>query len=174
MNFQYIQNILTGAWTKFTGWNALTFRSATTGLYFGGKKVVRRAWQGYVDGTNMIVADVLQSFQYFGSRAQNKYFTMLRVYLQTGGTPAILYSLNGDFNPQPAQGVLSYTPASGMVWGSMVWGSMVWGGSIQHLANWTTVGGIYKSAGLRLKVQSNGAQVEWAATDFVYSKGGIL
>ena len=173
-NFQYAQNILTGAWTKFTGWNATCFRSSKTGLYFGGDKVVRRAWSGHVDGTDMIVADVLQAFQYFGSRAQNKYFTMLRPYLQTDGTPAILYSLNGDFNPQPAQGSLSYTPASGLVWGSMVWGSMVWGGSVQSLANWNTVGGIFKAAGLRLKIQSNGASVEWTATDFIYNRGGLL
>lgn len=173
-NYQFIQNTLTGAWTKFTGWNATCFRNSTTGLYFGGDKVVRKAWIGHTDGADMIVADVLQAFQYFGSRAQNKSFTLVRPYLQTTGTPSILYSLNGDFNPQPAQGALSYTPPSGMVWGSMVWGSMVWGGSSQNLANWATVGAIYKSAGLRLKVQGNGSDVQWSATDFVYSRGGIL
>lgn len=173
-NFQFVQNIITGAWTKFIGWDAICWRNSTFGLFFGSQNAVHKAWDGYVDDTDMIVSDALQAFQYFGTRAQNKYFTMVRPYLQTTGVPSILYGLNGDFNPQPAQGVLTYTPANSMVWGSMVWGTMVWGGSSQSLTNWHTVGGIYKTAALRLKSQSNGALVEWAATDFIYNKGGLL
>jgi len=173
-NFQYVQNIITGAWTKFTGWSANCWRRSTFGLFYGDDTVVRQAWTGFVDDTTMIVADALQSFQYFGTKAQNKYFTMVRPYIQTTGVPSILYGLNGDFNPQPAQGVLSYTPASSMVWGNMTWGEMVWGGSVQSLAEWHTVGGIYKTAAIRLKAQSNGSEVEWAATDFIYSRGGLL
>ncbi len=173
-NFQYVQNTLTGAWTKFTGWNATCWRNSFRGLFFADATTIKKAWNGYVDDTNMIVADALQAFQYFGSRAQNKFFTMVRPYIQTSGTPSILYGLNGDFNPQPAKGAFSYTPASGMVWGNMTWGTMVWGGSVQQLASWHTVAGVYRAAALRLKIQNNGADVQWSATDFIYSRGGLL
>jgi len=50
----------------------------------------------------------------------------------------------------------------------------VWGGSLRPLSGWNTVGGIFRSAAIRLKVQSNLSDVEWAMTSFVYERGGIL
>lgn len=173
-NFQFAMNSLTGAWTKFTGWSANTVKNTSLGLYFGDSNSVKRAWSGNLDGTSMIVADGLQSFQDFGTQARNKYFTMVRPYLQTNGRPSILYGINGDYLPSMVVGELSYTPPGGMVWGSMIWGSMVWGGAFTQLSNWNTVGGIYQAAALRLIVQSNSSDVEWASTSFVFQPGGLL
>ena len=174
MNYQYAMNSISGAWTKFTGWQAHTFRNTLSGLYFGDANSVKLAWEGNSDGQNLIVADGLPSFQDFGSSAQNKSFTMVRPFLQTDGRPSVLYSINGDYVPQEPTGTLSYTPPGGMVWGSMVWGSMIWGGSLTQLSIWNAVGGIYRAAAIRLKVQSNSSNVEWAATSYVYERGGLL
>jgi hypothetical protein len=173
-NFQFCQNTLTGAWTKFTGWDAWTVKNTSQGLFYGSGTSVRRAWVGNVDNTDMIVGDALQSFQDFGAQAQNKYFTMVRPYVQTNGNPSVLYAVNGDYLASEPTGALTFTPPGGMVWGSMVWGSMIWGGSFQQNSNWNTVGGIYRAAALRMKVQSNASVVEWASTSFVYQQGGLL
>lgn len=174
-NYQYTWNTITEAWTKFTGWDARTFISSSAGLFFGDSNSVKKAWTGNLDGTASIQFDALTSFQFFGAETQNKYFTMLRPYLLTGGTPSILYGINGNFQQVDPTGVLSYTPPSnGMVWGAMTWGSMVWGGSLTSATNWNTVGGVYNAAAVRLKGQNNGASLEWSATDFAYQMGGIL
>jgi hypothetical protein len=171
---QYAMNTLTGAWTQFDGWDANCWLYTEAGLFFGGNTKVHRAWTQDSDDGLSIVADVLPAFAYFGSKAVNKFFTLVRPYLATGGNPSILYSLNGDFRAEKPCGVLVTTPPEGMVWGAMTWGSMVWGGSLQQVQDWLTVGGVYKSASLRLQVNNNQAAVTWAATDYVYTRGGIL
>lgn len=175
VNYQYAQNTITGAWTKFSGWNASVWLNAATGLYYGDSNSVKKAWTGNLDGTNPIQADILPAFSYFGNKARNKYFTMVRPYIQSTGNPSIVYGLNTEFNPSEPQGSLSYYPPSGMVWGSMTWGSMVWGGALTSLTSWQTVGSVCNAASVRLKIQNNGAEVRYTNTDFLYQQGtGVL
>jgi len=170
-NYQYAQNTITGAWTKFTGWNATVWLNAATGLYYGDGNSIQKAWTGNLDGTVPIQADVLPAFSYFGNKARNKYFTMVRPYLQSTGNPSVLYGLNTDFNASDPQGALSYTPPTGMVWGSMVWGSMVWGGGLTPITAWQTVGAVCNSAAVRLKIQNNGSDVRFSNMDYLYQQG---
>jgi len=170
--YQLALNTLTGAWTKFTGWKAYTWLNAFSGLYYGGDNKVYKALVNDTDDGASIEADCLPAFSYFGSKAMNKYFTMVKPYIVTTGFPSVLYSLNTDFNPQDAQGTLSFTPSSGMVWGSsMVWGNMVWGGSRNSIAAWNTVGAVAGSAAIRLRVQNNGVEVRFNACDYLYEPG---
>lgn len=173
-NYQFVRNSITGAWTKFTGWDARTFVNTGLGLFFSDGDSVKRAWTGESDAGALITCDVLQAFQGFGTPVRNKYFTMVRPYLRTTGNPSVLYGLNGDFNPETISGVLDFTPPDGMVWGSMEWGSMVWGGSARLMQHWQTLGKLYRYAAPRIRVQNNFSSTEWSATDLVYSAGGIL
>lgn len=174
VNYQYAQNTITGAWTKLTGWNASVWLNAATGLYYGDNNSIKKAWVGNLDISSPIVADILPAFGYFGSKAYNKYFTMVRPYFQSTGTPSILYGLNTDFAPSAPVGALAYTPPTGMFWGSMIWGQMVWGGSLTPLTAWQTVGSVCNSASVRLKVQNNGSEVRYSNTDFLYQKGNSV
>lgn len=169
-NFQFAQNTITGSWCKFTGWNASSWLYASTGLYYGGDTAVYNAWTGNVDVDAPIQADILPAFNYFGAKAFNKFFTMVRPYLRTTGTPSVLYSLNIDYLPQDATGALSYTPPTGMVWGSMVWGSMVWGGSLTSITAWQTIGAVANAASIRLRVQNNGAELQFTNTDYLFQR----
>jgi hypothetical protein len=129
---------------------------------------VYKAWLGDLDNTTPIQADCLPAFNYFGNKAFNKYFTMVRPYILTTGSPSVLYGLNTDYLAQDAQGTLNYTPPTGMVWGSMVWGSMVWGGGLRPITGWNTVGAVANSASLRLKVQNNGSEVRFNNVDYLF------
>lgn len=175
MNFQFVQNTITQAWCVFTGWNASSWETSEDDIYFGDGTGVRKAWQGNLDGAGVIVGDVLPAFAEFGSSAQNKYFTIVRPYLATNGSPSILYGLNVDYFAEDVTGTLTYTALNPtMTWGSMVWGSMIWGGSLSNITAPHTVGSIGHAASLRLKAQGNGATIQWAATDYVYQRGGFL
>jgi len=173
-HYQLAQNTITDAWTIFDGMDADSWVVLGNELFFGGDGVVCKAWNGYLDNTSAIIADGLQAFSYFGSTTQDKLFTMVRPTVMTSGTPSILYTLNTNFDPQPATGTLTYTPPTGMVWGSMVWGSMVWGGSLETFSAWQTVGDMGYSGALRLTCQTNGSEVHWVASDYLYRLGGVL
>lgn len=173
-NFQYIQNTITSAWTKFTGWDARCWLNASSGLYYGSGSAVVRAWVGTRDNVIGIQADVLPAFSMFGRTTQNKYFTMVRPNILTNGAPSIRYSLNLDYTPQEPTGLLSTGTTYGMTWGSMTWGSMVWGGQVVPLFRWQTVGGVGNSAAIRIKVLNNGAEVRLNSVDYLHQGGGLL
>lgn len=173
-NYQYAQNTITGAWTKFVGWNANVILHASTGLYYADNTRVYKAWVGDLDNTTPIQADCLPAFNYFGNKAFNKYFTMVRPYILTTGSPSVLYGLNTDYLAQDAQGTLNFTPPTGMVWSSMVWGSMVWGGGLRPITGWNTVGAVANSASLRLKVQNNGSEVRFNNVDYLFQSSNSV
>lgn len=174
-NYQFVQNTITGAWTKFTGWNANVWLSSKDGLWYGDDNSVKKAWVGEKDDTTSITSDVLTSYQYYGNAGANKYFTMIKPYVFSNGNPSILYGLNGDFIQEDPTGVLNYQAPSGMFWGSMFWGSMIWGGGVTSVTGgWHTVGKVCNTAALRLKVQNNGAEVRLMNWSTVYQTGNIL
>jgi len=166
--YQFAQNTITGAWTKFTGWNANVLLRASTGLYYADNTKVYKAWVSNVDVSAPIQADCLPAFNYFGNKAFNKYFTMVRPYILTSGNPTASYGLNTNYLAQDPQGTLSFVAPTGMVWGTMTWGTMVWGGGLRSTTGWNTVGAVANSAALRLKVQNNGAEVRFTNVDYVY------
>lgn len=173
-NFQYCQNTITGAWAKFSGWDASCWVNTDNGLFYGGNGKVVKAWVGSNDDDLGIVADMLCAFSEFGMLARNKFYTMIRPNILTNGTPSIVYSINTDYNIQDPTGTLSYEPPTGMRWGSMVWGDMIWGGSLVPLSLWQTVGAVSKSAAMRLRVNNSGADVRLTNVDYVYQVGGLL
>lgn len=173
-NFQYVQNTITGAWAKFTGWNAWDWQNASTGLYYGGDTAVYKAWTTTTDAGIGIQADLLSSFSYFGEKARNKFFTLIRPNILTNGNPSVSFGINVDFAEQDPTGTLNFAPATGMVWGAMTWGSMVWGGQLVSLASWNTVGAVANSAAVRLRVLNNGADVRLTNVDYLHQVGGIL
>lgn len=174
-NYQFAMNTITGAWTKFTGWNARCFELQGSSLYFGGTGVVALAWATDTDNGNYIYADCLTAFNKFGNNTQLKRMTMVRPILYSNGSPAVLIGLNYDYDQVTAPtGTLSFSAPGGMSWGSMVWGSMTWGGSLVANKNWQFASGIGYTASMRIKVQNNSAETHWASTDYVYELGGIL
>jgi len=173
--YQFAQNTITGAWCRFVGMQAKVWLRSSLGLFFSNGTSVFKAWVGNLDAGTSIASDCLPAFGYFGSKAQNKYFTMVRPYLQSSGTPGVLYGLNVDFTPSEISGVLNYSAPTGMVWGSMVWGSMVWGGGLNAISRWQTVGAVANTAAIRLKVQNNGAEVRFNNVDYLYQRSnGVL
>ena len=72
---QYVMNILTGAWTRFIGWNALCFSLYNENLYFGGSdgKVYQTDY-GQTDNGSTIAAEIRTAFNYFGDDTRQKQF----------------------------------------------------------------------------------------------------
>jgi hypothetical protein len=83
-SYQYVQNLQTGAWCRFTGLNAFCWAIANESIFYGGAEGVYQWDQGVTDNNEDLVADLKTAFNYFGSRGDQKHFTMIRpIFLAT-------------------------------------------------------------------------------------------
>ena len=175
-NYQFAMNLITKAFTKFTGWNASCFCSSGSSLYFGSGTNVCIAWTVDTDNTIPITAKALPAFSNFGTESINKKLNLVRPILTSAGMPQFLIGINYDYDTITVPtGLLNYSsPSAGMVWGSMTWGTMKWGGLLASLKAWQWAGGIGYVASMGIIATNNGSETHWSAVDYVYETGGIL
>ena len=168
---QYVMNTITKSWCKFQGWSANVLEIHQEDLYFGGDGVVCKAWTGYTDNVSNIQTNVLQAFNYFEQRGVKKYFTRARPSIFTNGSPAILLSINVDFDTTNPVSSLSFSPSSQTLWGTALWDIDVWAQDTVITNTWQGITGIGYCGGIHLTSSSQGIQLEWASTDIVYQTG---
>jgi hypothetical protein len=174
LNEQYVMNTITGAWTRFQGWNAACWENWKDAQFFGGTTYVAKAWVGNSDGTAKINTDYQAAFSYFDDRGGLKQWTMARPILSTDGAPGIAYGLNVDFDQNDPTGSPTFVATTSGVWDSSVWDTGIWGGGLTLQKSWQYVSGLGYCASFRMKTQSAGIQIQLAAIDYVYKSAGIL
>ena len=93
---QYVQNLQTGGWCRFTGLNAFCWELANGHAYFGGTDGVYEWDVGVTDSGVDLSCEVLCAYNYFGNSDQ-KNFTMVRPILNATAnvTPAV--EIDTDF-----------------------------------------------------------------------------
>lgn len=171
---QYVMNTTHGAWTKFTGWNAICFEVLNDVLYFGGATDVWQADTGTADNTSDITAVCQQAFSYFKSPGQVKQFKMVRpVFLSDGDiNPAVL--INTDFQQNRTTVAPSFSGSGGTAWDVATWDVDSWTNPSGLIRKWQTVTGVGTSAGLRVVTATQNIGCKWYSTDFVFEVGGVL
>jgi hypothetical protein len=78
---QYVQNLQTGAWCRFTGMNAICWAIYDEWAFFGSADGVHRFDEGVSDNGETIISDVKSAFNHFGDPSRLKQFSMLRPIL---------------------------------------------------------------------------------------------
>lgn len=172
--YQYVMNAITGAWCRFTGWNASCFAVYLDNLYFGGLNGVFKAWTGASDNGADIAADAKQAFLDFGDGARRKQFKMVKPYFGTDGQIEPGVMLNIDYNDARVINTGAAIPTTAGVWDVGLWDAAVWGGDLQTLAKWRKVNGFGYRAAIRVAINTNTTSVRWYSTDFAVEAGGIL
>lgn len=169
---QYVMNTITTSWCQFIGWEANVWETYDDDPYFGGNGFVGKAWDStYADNNTNISANVLQAFNYLGSRGVKKYFTRARPSIFTNGNPAISVGINVDFDIQNNATPLSYSASAMGLWDAGLWDAAVWGDDLQITNNWQGVTGLGYCGAVLLTSASTGLEIEWASTDVVYQSG---
>lgn len=168
---QFVMFTLSGAWCRFTGWDANTFSRAGDSLFFGGNGAVYKAWDGVSDNGTAITGEALASFQYHGGMTLKRY-TMCRPIISVDSTAvAILMGLNIDFDQTAPVGTPNVITAPIAVWDTSVWDAAPWSSGFVIQKNWQTIAGIGYCGAIHFKITSGGAQVRWQSTDYVYEQG---
>lgn len=177
---QHVLNTITGAWCRFKGLKAVCWALFNDKIYFGapGGYIVEADTDDYKDDTleavqaySVIQGDIVPAYDYFGSTAQQKQFTMARPVIYTNGNPTISVVMNTDFSRGTPEQV-DTAQQTGTPWGSP-WGSP-WGGVLKIIKNWLSVSGVGYNGSLHIRTRTAGIQIAVNSIDYTYIRGGVL
>ena len=172
---QYAMNAITKSWAAFAGMPANCWETFNRELYYGGDGVVVKAWTGYSDNGNNIVADGLAAFDTYRTSTSNKFFTMVRPILSVGGGTSYGIAVHVDYEIESTLTLLSVPPTTLSKWDVGKWDSAKWASGTNFIKrDWAHTGVIGYSAALRIQAISNQTSVRWVGYDMVYQYGGIL
>ena len=174
VSYQYVMNTITGAWSRFTGWNAKCWYVLNNELYFGGAGTVYKAWTGTSDNGSDIVTDVLPAFNNFGTQSQIKRIAMARIILGYDSAVGVVADINIDFDMATPVSTPTFSPSVYGTWDSGVWDSAIWGGDLVVARDWQSVFGIGYWASLHFKTSSSNANISVYSLDYTVEKGGVL
>jgi hypothetical protein len=172
---QFVMNTLTGAWCKFTGWNAQDWVVFNLKLLFLTGVSVAQAWAGTSDFGASIDCRCQQAFSYFGQKGRNKHFKLLRPTISSTDQANIFIGLDTDLAISDFAATEIFTSTLGSRWNMDNWDAAIWAGGRVAQRDWATIAtreGF--SYSLRLQVSSNTTTLAWSSTDVVYELGGIL
>lgn len=172
---QYVMNTITKAWCKFKEWDAEDFIVFDKQLYFTTSTKVVKAWTGYADGSNDVVAYGKTAFSTFGKDGVLKRFTLFRPVFTVNGSISYLTDIDVDFGDTELVGVATYTPTAGGIWGTSTWGNATWGAGTTVIQGWTSPAehpGHYAAG--KLKVANDSLTIRWMACDYVFEYGGTV
>jgi hypothetical protein len=94
---QYVQNVQTGAWSRFLNLPAFCWAVANQKIYFGSTATVCQWDVGADDNGAQIVGEVLGAYNACGARAQSKLFTMIRPLLYASPLVQPALDINVDY-----------------------------------------------------------------------------
>jgi len=175
---QYVMHTITKSWARFTGIQGYCWEvSGDNDMHFGGDGYVATFYTSNSDDGQNITATAQQAYSYFDAPGQLKRFTLVRPILQSsGGVVDVVCGLSVDFDTQSQLGSVSFNPATQTVavWDTAKWDSNLWAGGLITTKTWQGVTGIGFSGSINLNTASQGVELHWASTDYVFEKGGVL
>lgn len=173
---QYVMNLLTRRWCKFTGWNASCFAVMGGELYYGDDTAVVKAWTGTDDKGTNIASDGKHAFYDMGAPDALKRLVGLRMKLiAETASLNFLIGADVDYTDRRLSGTATYSAPSGSAWGVGRWGSAVWAGAGDIRQEWQSAE-VYEGhvfAG-KIKLDSMGDAVRWVATDYLFERGAVI
>lgn len=174
---QYVMNTITGAWCKFTGWNALSIERFGDDIFFSEGQKIYKAWSGDSDDGLAISISCKFAYNYFNSKGTKKFLELIRpLFIVEGGTITLNFSLSEDFHERDSSSTVVFPPpTTGSLWGTGKWGSAKWGSSENTYQDWQTIPGY---PGFALSVTLSGSlldtSISWPSTDFIFQTGVAL
>ena len=172
---QYVMNTITGAWCKFTGWAATSWKVFDKQLYFTTGQNVALGWTGPNDFGDFIRGAAQQAYNYFNNRGQQKHFKLVRPIVTLNGEVNLQAGLDGDYAMSYFDSISSVTAGANSLWDSAIWDEAFWAAGYSVKRDWLTVfAQECYSAAFRLQVTTKSVNLRWSATDFVYEVGGVL
>lgn len=170
---QFVQNVVTKAWTRFMGWNTLCFEVFNRQLYFGTNIDVRQAWTGVSDLGANIVGEVTQAPNYLRHSGRQKQITMAQPTFRIDSSLDVQFGIFTDFSIGDYLGLSNNAINASNLWDSGLWDSAIWGADSALQNSWlNTISNMGYAHSWAMKVSTNTSHVKWLATNLRYKLGG--
>jgi hypothetical protein len=178
---QFVMNVVTGAWSTFTGipMSGVTLLDGT--LYFGtsGGRVAK-AFLGDTDGQasngtggNVIEAEVQQAFNDFRSPGNLKKFQLARPIFLAANAPSVLLQLNTQYGTATAPGSPSFSPPTGAIWNTSRWNQAYWVGSTNTYQAFVGVSGLGYYGSVTMKIRGTPGTL-LTSCHVMFEPGGLM
>jgi len=149
---QYVMNTLTGAWCKFTGWNANTFIVFNDNLYFGNNVgEVIKADTGSADIDVQITATGETAYNPLGNSGRLKRFAMIQPLVRTIGDARPSLGISTDFVETSSLSTPSGATKAGAQWDVAVWDTDVWPEESVSINDWTSTPALGRFASVKFR-----------------------
>ncbi len=171
---QYVMNLTTKAWCKFTEWDAEDFAIYAGELYFVKGTVVYKAWTGTSDLSANISYYAKQAFQAFGSQ-QPKHVKLFMPILSVNGPVTYAVDIDVDFSENEISGTATASAAGRALWGTAKWGQSQWGGAALIVRQWSSPSewaGRWVAG--KIKITSLSLACKWMGNSIVYEESPSL
>jgi hypothetical protein len=171
---QYVLNINTGAWCRFTGINVGCWSLLGDSIYCGGNDgIVYKYDVAHLDaGIDNITATLQSAYDIFGS-VGTKRFTLARpLFLAPAGySPPVTIQTDYDTS-EPAINVVA-AATGGTQWDAAQWDSFQWAGGATPSLGWQGVIGEGRAASVAFGVSAR-EELVYNGVDLGFERGGYL
>lgn len=153
----FVSNTETGAWARFTNWQAYCTEVFQGILYFGGDSgAVSIANVAGTDDGQVYTGKVVPLFQDMSSPSSLKIGTVSRAVTRANGDVYSIVSVQSDFSEDLPAAPNATNIAGDNNWGTALWGMSVWGGTTPQRINqeWQSAGGAGYALSLAYQVSS--------------------
>lgn len=172
-SYQFVVNVETGGWCRFTGINALCWSRYGDKLLFGGADGKVYQFGAESDNGEPIPWRLQMAYNKCGG-SNNKVFTMVRPLLITvpGYRPGIALSFNYDTTPANPPAPLA--TGEGSYWDEAEWDVASWGTDTEDVSLWQSVAGEGRSVSVAMAGRSLEAPIEFNEIDVMFERAGWL
>lgn len=154
---QYVMNTLSGAWCRFTGWNANCFAVFRNNLYFGSNDgLVNLADTSSADFDQPIDAIGQTAYNYFKSRGVLKDFKLIQPLLTTDSDVAPAIGLSTDFKDNAVLAVPASAHIGVALFDSAVFDVDVFPVESRNTADWAAAPGQGHCASVHFRARTGG------------------
>jgi hypothetical protein len=144
MSYQYVMNVITGAWAQFQGMNGNCWCVQRDSLYYGAyaNGQVYGADTGSGDGTNAINATWVAAFNDCGAPGMLKEAKAIQLVIETQENVSPSVGVSADYAIVTPAAVSTYNTPGSSLWDVALWDVGVWGNPNPILQQWEAATGV--------------------------------
>lgn len=172
---QYVMDLQSQSWSRFTGLDASCWAFFNGALYFGTAGKVVKAYEGYSDNGNAIVSEFMTAYSYLAGQGQNTHLELVRPTFASTGRVSFTLGGNVDYSQDRSYSISSVIDVAAAKWDTALWDVAAWSADYVLTQEWQTLsvrpGFCFSLYG---RIQSQTVQTTMLAVDYVYKRGGVL
>jgi hypothetical protein len=170
---QYVMNIITGAWCRFTGMDAGCWGMLGNNLYFGGNNATVYKFDDVaLDVSSNIIGTVQHAYSTFGSPKTKRFTKAKPLFLAPPGyLPPV--SIQTDYDVAAPSVTILAAAAGGTQWDAGQWDTFQWAGGTQPSSGWQGLAGEGRAGSIAFGVSSP-EELVYNGVDVAYETGDYL